>query len=84
MNTVEKLSWEEYIPAQREKALTIADWLKTIPNKEVREKAIANMDLDKSGVVVEGLSVAIVNAFTWADTPEGNKYWSDFFWSLDV
>lgn len=57
---------------------TIREWLETIEDKEVREKAIANLKRDCEQNDFEkrnSLSYAIHGAFTWVDAPEGPEYW---------
>jgi len=56
---------------------TILDWLKEIPDAEVREKAIANYDPNfVPNEVANGISDAIDCMCDWFKTPEGHEYWN--------
>ena len=65
---------------------TIKEWLNEIPEPEIREAALRNMDIEKErwyGDPIElrereTLSRAICCAFTWEDTPEGHDFWQDY------
>ena len=50
---------------------TIEEWLETLPGG-YRERALKNY----YGLPVSHLSTAILEAFTWRDTPEGYEFWS--------
>ncbi len=56
---------------------TIKQWLETIEDKEIRKKALANMDL-----TADSLEEALSMAFTWKDTPEGEDYWMEVYKNL--
>ena len=58
---------------------TILDWLKTIPDEEIREKAIANYNSDfivGSIPAINCIGDAINYAFEWESTQEGHNFWS--------
>ena len=68
-------------------------WLKTIEDKEVKEKALNNY---KNCFAEHGLDVsddkdkdepslksALSGAFIWSDTPEGQDFWNDFVNTLN-
>lgn len=68
-----------------EKQLSTLEWLKSIKDEEIREKAIANynndpsnlMDCNKFPAGGNSLFDAIVWAFPFTKTEEGLSYWSD-------
>lgn len=54
----------------------IKEWLETIEDSEIKEKALKNFS--KQGIfnsVQSSLVHAIESAFVWSETPEGSKYW---------
>lgn len=67
---------------------TIKEWLESIEDPEIREKAMRNHQkllIDKPSlkdIRKSSLVHAITNAFTWADTPEDFNYWKNFTNSL--
>jgi len=68
---------------QKEKS--IIDWLREIPDKEVRDSAIAYHEkypLREAGIKISTLSCALFNAFSWVNAPEGYKFWADKFKEL--
>jgi len=60
------------------KKKTIKELLETLPDG-IREKALANMESDLAGRVVESLADAVDCAFFWETTPEGVDYWDKIF-----
>lgn len=55
---------------------TIKDWLNTIADKEIRERALRNCT-SYDFTPVDSLAEAIIGGFVWSSTPEGNDYWSN-------
>lgn len=56
----------------------IIEWLQTIQDPDVREKAIRNCENDNMNtgdVYVSSLVSAINGGFLWHKTPEGWGYW---------
>jgi len=71
------------------KSKTIREWLESIENPHIREKALINLRDDeiKSNCShgqnkKESLHDAIKGAFRWSDTPERHDYWYDFSQSI--
>lgn len=65
---------------------TILEWLKEIPDAEVREKALANhLAAGDCGDIItrDNLAEALHTAFIWEHTPEKHQYWARFYeaWS---
>jgi hypothetical protein len=62
----------------------IEEWLKELP-VEYRDKAIANRrnyNRDDSYVLAESLAEALIHAFDWIDTEEGDDYWNRCYYTL--
>lgn len=67
--------------------MTILEWLNTIQDEDIREKAISNYnskDCDGEGAYEnahlyspESLSAAIRSAFIWPASPEGFDFWNN-------
>ncbi len=57
--------------------MTILEWLHTIEDVEVRERAVRNYENEMPEEVVEpeSLEDALFGAFVFMDTPEGSDYW---------
>lgn len=61
---------------------TIGWWLSRIADPVIRERALGNYDpsfalrVDRP-MIVENISDAIFNAFSWAETPEQYSYWDN-------
>ena len=53
---------------------TIEEWLRELPI-EYRDKALANLRLEKSYLLRRTLSIAILGAFLWSESPEGFDFW---------
>jgi hypothetical protein len=65
---------------------TIGYFLRRLPNKSDREKAIRNA---KSGINTlnvcaehQSMSSALHSAFTWSESPEGFHYWNNLYHQL--
>ena len=56
---------------------TLDEWFDTLP-EEIRDKAKNNTTVSLE-LKQEGLSAALVCAFDWGDSEEGNSYWLDVF-----
>lgn len=54
---------------------TIKQWLESIEDQEVREKALANADEVELPKIAETQRIAVSMAFVWSNTPEGLDYW---------
>jgi hypothetical protein len=70
---------------QKEKS--IIDWLREIPDKEVRDLAIAYHEkypLREAGIKISTLSCALFNAFSWMNAPEGYTFWMNKYRELVV
>lgn len=65
----------------KESMKTVLEWLHTIKEDDIREKALnnANRCLD---VQKPTLRIALVNAFIWDSTPEGADFWNNYCESL--
>lgn len=62
---------------------TIREWADELP-PDVREKFLANLD-DKYGTfAATTLTNAILGAFLWFKTPEGNDYWKNVAYGAGV
>jgi hypothetical protein len=63
----------------------IEGWLKELP-VEYRDKAIANRrsynSADPYVIVVDSLAEALIHAFDWIDTEEGDDYWNKCYYTL--
>jgi len=59
---------------------TIRQWLETISDETVREKALRNQ---KNDVYEIDLAEAIRGAFRWEYSPEGHVFWSDYVKTLE-
>lgn len=57
---------------------TIEEWLCQLP-PEIRNKAIANTTITDLKKQVSSLDKAIIDAFTWDITPEGENYWDEIY-----
>lgn len=64
---------------------SILSWLQEIPNETVRKQAIENYNnADVEWVSrfhdrkVDNVYSAIVNAFDWSKTPQGDMYWNNY------
>lgn len=58
--------------------MTIKEWLESIDDKEVRDRALKNSYKYGVNEVKEpNLSEAILGAFRWDETPEGAEYWQN-------
>lgn len=55
---------------------TIKDWLNTIADKEIREKALRN-HTGPYGFLSNNLDTALAAAFVFSMTLEGFDYWND-------
>lgn len=65
--------------------MTILQWLHTIKDPEVKQRAINNAFAWKEfhgNEIEDSLSEAIIRAFRWRDTPEGLEYWVSYYNSL--
>jgi hypothetical protein len=56
---------------------TIEEWLRFIEDKDIREKALANLESSRANRNVSGISEAIIEGFTWGKTDEGSVFWID-------
>lgn len=68
---------------------TILEWLETIEDKDIRQKAISNYHYcyktdgtNDGSLTYQSLEFAIGAAFIWNETPEGHQFWSDFYFKL--
>lgn len=68
---------------------TILEWLETIEDKEIRQKAISNYHncygstkKTDGSLTYQSLKFAIGAAFLWHLTPEGSQFWSDLHFKL--
>ena len=59
---------------------TTRDWLTEIPDPEIREKALRNMDEDSANLEAQSISDALLGAFNWSKSPEGHRFWADLAW----
>lgn len=55
---------------------TIEEWYNELP-EDVREKAINNTSESLLKERDESIEDALFGGFTWAETPEGHKYWEN-------
>jgi len=62
---------------------TIRQWLETISDETVREKALRNQKNNGIEVFEIDLAEAITGAFSWAESPEGGTFWSDYVKTLE-
>jgi hypothetical protein len=61
--------------SEPEQPTTIRGWLETLPDG-YRERALANMDHRFAAVDSINMGLALIEAFTWCDSPEGHSFWS--------
>ncbi len=54
---------------------TIREHLESIEDKEIREKALANMNKEDSEECATDIEDALCGAFVWDTSPEGGSYW---------
>ena len=57
---------------------TIKQLLQYLP-EPARARAIANLTRHTEGLMHRTVSEAILYGFTWNNTPEGTKYWTDLY-----
>ena len=70
---------------QKEKS--IIDWLREIPDEKVRDLAITYHEkcpLKEPSIEINTLACALFNAFSWMNTSEGYKFWTDKYRELFV
>ena len=60
-------------------AKTIIEWLETITNEQIRNKAIINAENNNNISDINNLADAILHAFIWDNTPEGSIFWQIFY-----
>ena len=62
---------------------TVKQWLDGIEDTAIREKALKNLNLNdkevSSHIGRESVHDALIAAFAWEKTEEGNDYWSTVF-----
>ena len=58
------------------KRTTVADWIKLLKEPYYSE-ALRNIRLDKLSRHAGSVTDAIDKAMTWAETPQGHRYWSN-------
>lgn len=80
---------------KKKKLETTSYWLKTIEDKEIREKALNNYKNCFAGYGLDVLddkdedkdepsfNSALSGAFVWSDTPEGFYFWNNFVNTLN-
>lgn len=56
---------------------TVKQYLKEIPDRSIRKKALRNLDAVNADDEANSLQNAISKAFIYKDTPEGEDYWTD-------
>jgi len=65
------------------KKKTVIEWLNTITNDSLREKAISNtkntFGLYTGDELVSSLADALAYGFDWEDTTEGNVFWDHVY-----
>lgn len=54
---------------------TVKSFLEQIPDKQVRERALKNLQTERAGDMANSLEHAIFVAFLWHRTPETFDYW---------
>ncbi len=86
-NPSQQVASESQPVPEQPKKRTYRDVLMTIPNEQVRWKAINNagMHIDDEFVPWEGMSDierAIHGTFTWSNSPEGFQYWREVYESF--
>lgn len=57
---------------------TIKEYLQEIPSQEHREKALANLDSEKTNDLSRSVEHALYAGFSWYRSPEGIQYWNDY------
>lgn len=62
-------------------ANTVRQWFETIEDKEVKEKALRNINMSETypfpEVICETHASAIQKGFSWRFTEEGYEYWDN-------
>ena len=56
---------------------TIREWLEELP-EPYRTQAIDNTSESDLMIEEESLADAVIGAFSWNESPEGEIYWGDF------
>lgn len=57
------------------KTKKVIEWLKLIADKEIRYRALVNLQMDRAEDQVRSVEQAIDRGFTWSRTSEGDEYW---------
>lgn len=57
----------------------VRQWLETIADEEIREKAFRNMYTANEAYEPTTLAQAIMSAFRWCNSPEGFNYWDKIY-----
>jgi hypothetical protein len=61
----------------------ITEWLNEITNKNVRAEALQNFKNSRNeDIEAHSIQNALTLAFSWVDSPQGHKYWDNFYMSL--
>lgn len=63
-------------------AKTIKEWLETIQNKRIRQRALFNMDKRVENLYKDSLSDALFAGFNFATSKEGNQYWTNVVFEM--
>lgn len=61
---------------------TCKEWLQSISNKRIRNRALFNMDRRVEGIYYNSLQDAFFGAFKLETSKEGSKYWSNVIFEL--
>ncbi len=64
--------------------MTILQRIEAVKNTELRGKLLANLVYGNRGKEADTDAEALLRAFTWEDTPEGNTYWDRLYSNLFV
>jgi hypothetical protein len=55
---------------------TIKEWLLSIEDPEIRERALNNMNPKTSNKIKDSLKGALSHSFIWSESNEGHEYWA--------
>jgi len=55
---------------------TVKNWLEQIPQKDIRTRALKNLQVERTNDIAKSLEHAVFVAFLWHRTPEKYNYWA--------
>jgi hypothetical protein len=61
---------------------TTKEWFDTIPDPEIRERALANIDENAKDEKEPSLVLALTNGLYWKNPEEGLQFWTDMIYTF--